>query len=189
MATATKTPTQIKEAASRKRSATRTKNLKEDYEKKIKALRAKKTAKKKGFLNDFMTPSEAKGGTDVLMSGAGAAFLINAADRLIGTAGIITEKRKPIAYIAGGFLVATMGGRPYMGAGMTAIGVDRLLQRLTTKPLADNGYLMDGHYVDNIEKLPPVLDAYGQPMDDNGGYLQDGGYGMPYLPSYTGGIN
>jgi hypothetical protein len=72
-----------------------------------------------------------------------------------------TVNAKAGAKILGGFLAATVGKMPNLGAGLSAVGVMELIQ--------NSGFLADGgmnnaNFANPIEALPPFLNENGNPM-------------------------
>lgn len=164
----------------------------------------KKTRKrrkvKKTYLGEMLSPAVATGAFKDTVSGAfggGIGYLLE--KHLIPDNTHVGMKS---AILAGaGFLLASIGKMPKMGAGVSAIAGYTLIEHLSETGLSDsNDYLQEIEYADPIEELPPMLDSEGQPMyldESNSEYLQEGEgydlaerrksvYQVPYAPNFSG---
>jgi len=161
----------------------------------VKPTRRRRSTRKKGFLNDMVTPATAKGAiravANGMAGGAGAAVL----KRLTDPLNLPTFWNIATPFIAG-YAAAAFLKMPQVGAGFAAVAANRLMANIG---LGDNNmYLQDHNYADQIKQLPPALDVNGQPMGDDEGnmYLQDNAgnmylqdnqgntYQVPYAPDF-----
>jgi len=184
MATNTKTKTEAEKLAiSRKAKRTRTANIaKAEAHKKALARKRAGNLKNKGFMGDIFTPAAVKGGLGVVRDGVVAGAIAFGVDMIF--AGSHPVKKVGMTALTG-FVSAVAFGKPQVGTGLVAVAARDLLAGLRagiTLPLNEGPtYLMDNHYVDNIEALPMVLDTEGNPMSDEHG----NGYDAAYFPAYN----
>mgnify|MGYP003659953780 CR=1 FL=1 len=125
--------------------------------------RKRRTTKKKGMLAELIDKKSATAGAKCLVSGAiggGASVLVEK----IFTAQ--SDQNKALIIAGVGFATATMLKAPYVGAGMGAIAMYKLLEGAGM--LAESDYLQEGDWAD-VSDLPMVLNEDGVPDVD---YLQ-----------------
>lgn len=155
-------------------------------------VRRRRTTRKKGLLGDLIKPGEAKMGTKAVMSGFAGGVIARFGEKALQSSNMNDEWKAGLL-ILGGFGMATIAKKPYMGAGMSAIGADRLFDTLGLL----NDDFVETDYADPLENLPLMLNENGESMylQDNGMYLQDnqmypnapGAYGVGYYQSGFGG--
>lgn len=124
----------------------------------------RRTTKKKGMLAELIDKKSATAGAKCLVSGAiggGASVLVEK----IFTAQ--TDQNKALIIAGVGFATATMLKAPYVGAGMGAIAMYKLLEGAGM--LAESDYLQEGAWAD-VSDLPMVLNENGEATSD---YLQE----------------
>jgi hypothetical protein len=130
----------------------------------------RRSTRRKSMLSEFFTPAAAQGGMKTIMSAAVGAIAGQAINKMLPNQ---TVNARAGVKLLGGFLMATVGKMPNLGAGLSAVGVTELIQQ--------SGFLAEGgmnntRYADPIEALPAMLNDNGQPMylADNGAmYLSD----------------
>jgi len=154
----------------------------------VKPTRRRRGTRKKGFLNDIVTPATTKGGLRAVGNGALGGALASVLERVM--AGRLNPFWRIATPFAAGFAAAAFFKAPQIGAGIAAVGANQLMKEVG---LADNDgmYLQDHDYANQIKQLPAALDGSGQPMgEDEMGYeeeemgLQDADYQVGYAPSF-----
>jgi len=174
--------------------------------------RRRTTLKKKGMLSELFNPMMASAGFKSTLSGAvggGAAGLL---ENMFPET--MNEKTRSYWLIGGGFLLATVGKVPNVGAGMAGVGTYQLMG--ASGYLGEHDENEDFMYAEEIENLPPVLDENGMDslqeeeeyyeedmeddlldeddylqeeddyLQDEQDYLQEGEYGVGYYPNFGG---
>lgn len=131
--------------------------------------RKRRASKKKGMLSELWDKKSATAGAKCLVSGAiggGASVLV---EKIFATQ---TDQNKALIIAGVGFATATMLKAPYVGAGMGAIAMYKLLEGAGM--LAESDYLQEGSWAD-VSDLPMVLNENGEATSD---YLQEGNIPM-----------
>ncbi len=128
--------------------------------------RRKRVSKKKGMLSELIDKKSASAGAKCLVSGAigGASALL--VEKIFSAQ---TDQYKALIIAGVGFATATMLKAPFVGAGMGAIAMYKLLEG-SGLLAEDHDYLQDNGSWADVTDLPMVLNENGYPETD---YLQD----------------
>jgi len=160
------------------RKGARRKTARRAYMKTTPTRRRRRT--KKGMLSELFTSATSQASAKQVVSGAvgGAGAMV--LEKVLSNN--MTETQKGAYQILAGFLTASIFKKGYMGAGMSAIGMSKILEENDllgedmnysnidmSQPLMlqDQHYLADNHYL-----------AENDPMNYNVGYFPDGFGGM-----------
>lgn len=164
--------------------------------------RRRRTTKPKGFLSEFMSPTEANAGFKATTSGLVGGGLFYGYHHLVedNSPQWSSEVKNGIGVLAG-FLIATKGKRPNTGAGMAGAAIFNYL--------GEQGFLNDNstqmarmQYAQNLQNLPQTLSddemmylaqqeqdmylAQGQDNNNNMYLANQGGYQVSYAPNFAG---
>jgi len=154
MAVPKKTPAKKPAAPAKRRSAPAAKKA---------PVRRRAPVRKKGMLSEMFNPAMAQAGFKSTLSGAMGGGIAALMDKFIPAP---DPNVSALYKLAGGFVMATMGRVPNVGAGIAGVGVYQLIQ--------NSGMLNDDSnvsYAEDLELLPIVMNDDGSLQDFS--YLND----------------
>lgn len=114
------------------------------------SMKRRRSTRKKSMLSEFFTPAAAQGGFKTVLSGAVGAVAGAALNKMTPNQ---SDTTRAAIKMVGGYLFATLGKMPNVGAGLAAVGTYELI--------TSSGFLAEGmkgaNYADSLDKLPAYL--------------------------------
>lgn len=133
--------------------------------------RRRSSGKRRSMLSEFFTPATAQGGFKTVLSGAVGAVAGAALNKMTPNQ---SDTTRAAIKLLGGYLFATLGKMPNVGAGLAAVGTYELIT--TSGFLSED--MKEANYADSLDKLPAYLQE-PSPMylaENNPMYLSENDY-------------
>jgi hypothetical protein len=146
--------------------------------------RRKRVTRSKGMLSELFNPAMAQAAGKTVLSGAvGGAGAVLLAKILPDT---MDARKKGFVTLGAAFVTSTLLKMPNVGAGMAGVGMYSVLS--ASGMLAEDEFLQEYNYANELESLPLVLDEDGMDfLQEESGFLQEdqeNDFAVGYFPEY-----
>jgi hypothetical protein len=146
--------------------------------------RKRRVTRKKTMLSELFNPAMAQAAGKTVISGAvGGAGAVLLGRILPETMDV---KRKAFVTLGAAFVTSTILKMPNVGAGMAGVGMFNLLG--SSGMLAEDDFLQEYNYANDLQSLPMVLDEDGMEyLQEESGFLQEASefdYSVGYYPEF-----
>lgn len=146
--------------------------------------RRKRVTRSKGMLSELFNPAMAQAAGKTVLSGAvGGAGAVLLGRILPDT---MDARKKGFVTLGAAFVTSTLLKMPNVGAGMAGVGMFNVLS--ASGLLAEDEFLQEYNYANDLETLPLVLDENGMDyLQEESGFLQENeefNYSVGYFPEF-----